>query len=216
MDEVELARLRRDYEVVGLAEPMLPADPLVLFHTWLGDAVRASLAEANAMVVSTVAPDGSPTSRLVLCKGADDRGFVFFTNYGSRKGRDIETSPTVSLLFPWHPIGRQVRVEGVAGRTDAAESLAYFQSRPRGAQLSALASAQSDVVADRSQLERRVAELDADYAGVEIPCPEHWGGIRVRPHAVEFWQGRRDRLHDRLRYRRDEGAASWSVDRLQP
>ncbi|MDQ1706699.1 MAG: pyridoxamine 5-phosphate oxidase [Frankiaceae bacterium] len=218
MDDLELARLRRDYELVGLDETMLPADPLELFHAWLADAVRATLAEANAMVVSTVAGDGSPSSRLVLCKGADQRGFVFFTNYGSRKGRDIEADPHVSLLFPWHPLGRQVRVDGTAARTDPAESAAYFDSRPRGAQLSALASAQSDVVATRAELEQRVVELDRRYAGSDVPRPPHWGGIRVQPQAIEFWQGRRDRLHDRLRYRRGAAVAgsAWMVERLQP
>jgi pyridoxamine 5'-phosphate oxidase len=218
MDDVDLARLRRDYEMVGLAETMLPADPLELFHAWLADAVRATLAEPNAMVVSTVAGDGSPSSRMVLCKGADGRGFVFFTNYGSRKGRDIEANPQVSLLFPWHPLGRQVRVDGTAARTDPAESAAYFDSRPRGAQLSALASAQSDLVATRAELERRVGELDRRYAGADVPRPPHWGGIRVQPQAIEFWQGRRDRLHDRLRYRHDATAtgSAWLVERLQP
>ncbi|MBV9293747.1 MAG: pyridoxamine 5'-phosphate oxidase [Frankiales bacterium] len=214
MDEVDLARLRREYEANGLAESMLPAEPLPLFRAWLHDAHNAALAEVNAMVVSTVGDDGRPSSRMVLCKVADDRGFTFFTNYRSRKAGEIASHPQVSLLFPWHPLGRQVRVEGVAERVDPAESAAYFSSRPRGAQLSALASRQSAEVADRATLEARVHELSERYAD-DVPPPDFWGGIRVVPDTIEFWQGRRDRLHDRLVYRR-EPAGSWSVVRLQP
>lgn len=216
MDEVELAALRRDYELAGLDEAMLPAEPIELFHAWLHAAVSAALAEANAMVVSTVAPGGSPSSRMVLCKAADRRGFVFFTNYDSRKAREIAANPRVSLLFPWHSLGRQVRVEGLAGQVEPAESSAYFHSRPRGAQVSAVASEQSAPVASRAELERRVAAIEAQYAGADVPWPAHWGGIRVVPLAVEFWQGRRDRLHDRLRYRRDHPDSPWTTERLQP
>jgi len=214
MDEVDLARLRREYEAAGLSESMLPAEPLPLFRKWLHDAHNAALAEVNAMVVSTVGDDGRPSSRMVLCKVADERGFTFFTNYSSRKASEIARRPQVSLLFPWHPLGRQVRVEGVAERIDPAESAAYFTSRPRGAQLSALASRQSAEVDDRGTLEARVRELSEQYAG-DVPPPDFWGGIRVVPDSIEFWQGRRDRLHDRLVYRR-ESPASWSVVRLQP
>jgi pyridoxamine 5'-phosphate oxidase len=151
---------------------------------------------------------------MVLCKVADARGFAFFTNYGSRKAQELEAHQRVALLFPWHPLGRQIRVEGTAARTERAESEAYFATRPRGAQLSAWASDQSSPIADRRGLERRVATLTSDYEGRDIPCPPHWGGIRVAPHAIEFWQGRRDRLHDRLAYRRREGG--WDVVRLSP
>jgi len=214
MDEVDLARLRRDYAEAGLDEAELPAEPLVLFREWLRCAVDAALAEANAMVVSTVGAEGAPSSRMVLCKQADARGFTFFTNYDSRKGRELDANPRASLLFPWHPLGRQIRVEGRAELIDRAESEAYFASRPRGAQLSASASAQSSVVVDRASLERRVAELEVEYDGRDVPCPPRWGGIRVVPELIEFWQGRPDRLHDRLVYRRaDDG---WIVVRLAP
>ena len=214
MDEVELARLRADYAEAGLDEAAAPADPLVLFHDWLDCAAEAKLAEVNAMVLGTVDDVGRPSSRMVLCKGADARGFTFFTNYHSRKAGEIAAHPQVSLLFPWHPLGRQVRVEGTAEHVERSESEAYFASRPRGAQLSAWASAQSSVVADRGELERRVAELETEYDGRDVPCPPHWGGIRVVADTIEFWQGRRDRLHDRLVYRRS--GDGWDVVRLAP
>jgi pyridoxamine 5'-phosphate oxidase len=216
MDEVELARLRREYEAVGLAEDQLPGEPLALFHEWLDCAAQAKLAEVNAMVLTTVDTAGAPSSRMVLCKAVDARGFVFFTNYDSRKAREIAEQPRVALLFPWHPLGRQVRVEGSAGQVTRAESQTYFATRPRGAQLSAWASAQSSVVAGRGALEARMAEVELTYDGGDVPCPPHWGGIRVVPQVVEFWQGRADRLHDRLVYRRADDASPWSVVRLAP
>jgi len=216
MDSVDLARLRREYSAAGLAESDLPASPLELWRRWLADAVAAELAEANAMVLSTVDPDGAPSSRMVLCKGADDDGFVFFTNYGSRKARAILASPRVALLFPWHPLGRQIRVEGVAAKTSYDESAAYFASRPRGAQLSAAASRQSTVVPSRSALESAVSEVVSAVGDGPVPLPDDWGGYRVSPYVVEFWQGRPDRLHDRLVYRRTSEFSGWSVDRLAP
>jgi pyridoxamine 5'-phosphate oxidase len=211
---VDLARLRSDYQAAGLSKAELPPQPLSLWRTWLIDAQAAGLAEANAMVVSTVDPDGRPSSRTVLCKGADDRGFVFFTNYSSRKGVAIAANASVALLFPWHSLSRQVIVNGVASRLPRAESEAYFATRPRGAKLSATASSQSQMVEDRATLEAHVSEVSAQYDGVEVPCPPGWGGFLVAPETVEFWQGRHDRLHDRLRY--VAVGAGWRIERLSP
>jgi pyridoxamine 5'-phosphate oxidase len=217
MDLAELARLRRDYESSGIDVGSLPETPFELWRDWLGDAEAAGVAEINAVVVSTVDADGTPSSRTVLCKGADADGFVFFSNYDSHKGHAIAADPRVSMLFPWHPLARQVIVSGEAGRVERAESEAYFASRPRGAQLSAWASRQSSVVADRAELERSWDEVEQRFAGGDVPCPPHWGGFRVVPAVVEFWQGRRDRLHDRLVYRRAPAEPSgWAIERLAP
>jgi pyridoxamine 5'-phosphate oxidase len=211
---IDLARLRNEYQAAGLARRDLPDAPIVLWRRWLADAQAAGVAEINAMVVSTVDPDGAPASRTVLCKAADDDGFVFFTNYLSRKGVALGGEPRISLLFPWHQLSRQVIVNGVAVPVVRAESESYFATRPRGAQISAWASEQSSVVANRDLLERHTEVVEERYAGRDVPCPPHWGGFRVRPTTVEFWQGRNDRLHDRLRYRAD--ASGWAVERLSP
>jgi pyridoxamine 5'-phosphate oxidase len=210
----DLAALRRDYESDGIDVEKLPAEPLPLWQRWLHDAEAAQVAEINAMIVSTVDADGTPSSRTVLCKAASPDGFVFYTNYTSRKGEAIAADGRVSLLFPWHQLSRQVIVSGRAERVPRAQSAAYFASRPRGSQISAVASAQSMVIAGRELLEQRVAELEREYDGHDVPCPASWGGYLVRPQTVEFWQGRHDRLHDRIRYRaRGDG---WQVERLSP
>ncbi len=210
-----LAAMRRDYRNAGLEPQDLAADPVTQFRHWLADAVTAGLDEPNAMVLATVGEDGLPHQRTVLLKAVDQRGFVFFTNYGSRKGRDIAVNPAVSLLFPWHPLGRQVIVGGTAQRVGPQENAEYFHSRPWGAQIGAWASRQSTVIAGRSVLDERVAELRRRYPeGAQLPTPDFWGGFRVRAATVEFWQGRADRLHDRLRYRWDGGG--WVVERLSP
>jgi pyridoxamine 5'-phosphate oxidase len=187
----------------------LETDPLRQFQKWFDDATDVVLVR-EAMAVATATADGSPSVRMVLLKAADDRGLVFFTHYASRKGRELETNPQAALLFHWDPLGRQVRVEGRVERVSAEESDAYFATRPAGARIGAHASRQSEVLADRGELERRVAEL----AEAELTRPESWGGFRVVPEAWEFWQHRDDRLHDRFRYTRSTGA--WLIERLYP
>jgi pyridoxamine 5'-phosphate oxidase len=215
------AAMRKQYQEAGLGEADLADDPYEQFARWFADAVKAAgngaLTEANAMVVSTASPDGVPSSRTVLLKGYDQRGFVFYTNYGSHKGRDLAANPQVSLLFPWHPLARQVIVGGRAERVPAEETAAYFHSRPRGSQLGAWASRQSSVIASRAVLEEAYAELAARWPeGTQVPVPPFWGGFRVEPATVEFWQGRANRLHDRLRYVYDVAGGGWSVERLAP
>jgi pyridoxamine 5'-phosphate oxidase len=190
------------------------ADPLALFRSWLDEARSAAGYDAEAMALATATPDGAPSVRMVLLKGVDERGLVFFTNYSSRKGRELEQNPHAALLFHWQPLGRQVRVEGPVSRVDRAESEAYARSRPRQSQLSALASPQSQVVPDREWLERRVAELDREHPEGELPLRDDWGGFRVAPEAWEFWQNRDNRLHDRHQYTRT--ADGWRVERLAP
>ena len=212
-----LASLRREYGVAGLAEADADPDPFAMFHRWFADAESAGLHEPNAMVVATVAPDGQPSARTVLLKGLTDDGFAFYTNTASRKGCDLAAEPRCALLFPWHQLERQVRVEGVAVPLPEADVAAYFASRPRPSQLGAHASHQSRVVAGREELAAAYAEVEERYAGRDVPVPEEWGGYRVRPERIEFWQGRPGRMHDRLRYRRDRSAeGSWVVERLAP
>jgi pyridoxamine 5'-phosphate oxidase len=189
-------------------------DPLTLFQSWLDEARAAEGYDAEAMAVATATPDGAPSARMVLLKGFDERGIVFFTNYGSRKGDELAANPRAALLFHWPAIGRQVRIEGPVSRVDRADSEAYARSRPRQSQLSALASPQSRPVPDREWLERRVEELDREHAGAELPVRDDWGGYRVEPEAWEFWQHRDNRLHDRHRYERD--GDGWRVERLAP
>jgi pyridoxamine 5'-phosphate oxidase len=191
----------------------LDADPLEQFRAWFHEAER-TLRAPEAMALATATPEGAPSLRMVLMKGVDERGFVFFTGYESRKGRELAANPRAALLFYWDPLGRQVRVEGRLERTTPAETEAYFHTRPRGAQIAALASRQSEVLPDRAELERRVAELEAEHDGREVPVPPAWGGFRLEPDAYEFWQHRENRLHDRFRYR-PEGDG-WTIERLSP
>lgn len=210
--------MRREYEAGGLSEDDAPDEPFALFADWFAAAVRAAAAdaagEANAMVVSTVGTDGRPSSRTVLLKGFSDEGFVFFTNYGSRKGSELASSPACALLFGWYALQRQVRIEGSAEQVGQAESEAYFATRPRESQLGAWASHQSRVVAGRAELEEAYEEVARRFEGDDVPCPPFWGGYRVRPERFEFWQGRRGRMHDRLAYELADGG--WARTRLAP
>jgi pyridoxamine 5'-phosphate oxidase len=205
---------RAAYQAAGLDARDVSADPIEQFGRWYADVLDAALHEPEAVVLSTVDAAGRPSSRYVLCKLVDERGFTFHTNYTSRKGADLEATGVGSLLFPWHWLGRQVRVEGAVGRVSPAESDLYFATRARGSQVGAWASEQSSPLADRAELERRVAEVEARFEGRAIPRPPHWGGFRLVPEVVELWQGRADRLHDRLRYTRD--GAGWRLTRLSP
>jgi pyridoxamine 5'-phosphate oxidase len=208
-----LAGMRQEYMAEGLDVADLDPDPLVAFASWLQEVAAAGLAEPNAMVVSTGGRDGAPSSRMALLKSLDERGFVFFTNYTSRKATELDSNPHVCLLFPWHPLRRQVIVSGTAARLPAPESAAYFGSRPRASQLGAWASRQSQVLATRAELDERFDELARRWPD-EVPTPDFWGGYLVVPEEIEFWQGRASRLHDRLCFVRCP--AGWTISRLAP
>jgi pyridoxamine 5'-phosphate oxidase len=213
--DLDPATMRKQYRSQIVTEDSLADDPMEQFTRWFQQAADAHVFEPNAMVLSTADAEGRPSSRTVLLKQFGHRGFVFYTNYGSRKGREIDANPYVALLFPWHPIARQVVVTGTASRTGRDETAAYFRSRPHGSQLGAWASEQSRVIGSRAELDRRYAELAARYPeGEQVPVPPEWGGVRVVPDAVEFWQGHENRMHDRLRYVRE--GEKWRVERLCP
>lgn len=213
---MSLADMRRDYQQNGLREEDLVADPIRQFQVWMDVAIAAELPEPNAMTLATATLDGRPSARMVLLKEIDQTGFVFFTNYLSRKGQEIAANPYVALVVFWVELERQIRVEGRIAPLAAAASDAYFHSRPRGSQLGSAASPQSQVVTSRDDLELRVQHLSDQYPEQIIPRPSHWGGYHVTPATIEFWQGRTNRLHDRLRYRRVTEADPWQIERLAP
>jgi pyridoxamine 5'-phosphate oxidase len=197
-----------------LLEGDVDRDPLVQFGRWFGEAERAAIRAPGAMALATASAEGIPSARMVLLKGFDEQGFVFYTGYVSRKADELAANPWAALLFDWDALGRQVRIEGRVEPVARDESEAYFHSRPRPSQLAAAASRQSAVLAGREELEARVAELEREYEGRDVPLPEHWGGYRLVPASYEFWQHREDRLHDRLRYRLTDGG--WRIERLSP
>jgi pyridoxamine 5'-phosphate oxidase len=198
-----------------LLEGDLARDPVTQFRTWFRAAEDAAVSLPETVILATATVDGAPSARAVLLKGVDERGFAFFTNRESRKGRELAENPRAALVFLWPALGRQVRIEGRVAALDEAEAEAYFRTRPRGSRIGAWASPQSSVLPSREELERRVAEADAAHPGEDVPLPPFWGGYRVEPESVEFWQHRESRLHDRLRYRRGEGGG-WIVERLAP
>jgi pyridoxamine 5'-phosphate oxidase len=203
-----------DERALDLAD--VDRDPVVQFRRWFDEAVVAGVPEPEAMCLASVAADGTPSARMVLLKQVDSRGFAFFTNYRSQKGRELAAHPRAALVWRWFPLERQVRVTGTSQLLAADESDPYFATRPRGAQIGAWASPQSEVLASRAELEARVAEVATRFGDGPIPRPPWWGGIRVVPETVEFWQGRPSRLHDRLRYRRGPGESGWAIERLAP
>jgi pyridoxamine 5'-phosphate oxidase len=212
---MSIADLRRDYARARLDEKDVSHDPFVEFARWFAEAQEAEVPEPNAMTLATATADGEPAARIVLLKGFDERGFVFFTDYRSRKGGELEANPRAALVFFWHELERQVRITGAVTKTSAAESEEYFRSRPLGSRLGAWVSHQSRVIPSRDVLEQDLKAVEQRFGEGDVPLPGHWGGYRVVPEAIEFWQGRQSRLHDRIRYVRD-GGKGWRVERLSP
>jgi pyridoxamine 5'-phosphate oxidase len=211
---ISVADLRREYARARLDEGNVSPDPMTEFARWFDEAVKAEVQEPNAMTLATAGQDSAPSARIVLLKGFDERGFVFFTDYRSQKGTELEQNPRAALVFYWPELERQIRITGGTEPVGRAESEAYFRTRPRGSRISAWVSHQSQVIGSRKLLEERVPELEKRYPGEDVPLPPYWGGIRLAPRTVEFWQGRTSRLHDRIRYTRD--AQGWRIERLSP
>ncbi len=211
---MSIADIRTEYRQRSLSERDMAEDPIVQFLNWFDEALTAHVAEPNAMCLATATPDGRPSARMVLLKGADAQGFVFYTDFRSRKGRELTENPNAALCFHWEDLQRQVRVAGAVQHLSRAESDDYFQSRPRGSRIGAWSSVQSTELASREVLAQALKENERRFSGSAIPLPDHWGGFRVVPDELEFWQGRPDRLHDRFQYRR--GSGDWTMRRLSP
>ena len=212
---LNIAELRHDYVAHGLRRADLDPDPIRQFGQWFGEAAAADIRDVNAMSLATATTDGGPSARIVLLKAISERGFVFFTNYASAKGRQLEQNPKAALNFFWRELERQIRIEGIVEKTTGEESEEYFHTRPTGSQLSAWASTQSEVIANREALEASLTQITERYGAGVIPLPPHWGGYRLVPATIELWQGRTNRLHDRFRYAR-QGDGSWLIERLAP
>lgn len=211
---MNVSDLRKEYSKAELSEGSVDPSPVTQFERWFDEAVKSELLEPNAMVLGTVDTSGVPYQRSVLLKAFDDRGFVFYTNYNSRKSRHISQNKKVSLLFPWYGLERQVAIVGEAEKVTSRESLNYFMSRPKGSQLGAWVSQQSQVISSRSILEMKLAEMKRKFSEGKIPLPDFWGGFRVKPQSIEFWQGRQNRLHDRIIYEKE--GENWNISRLSP
>ncbi|SDT88199.1 Pyridoxamine 5'-phosphate oxidase [Verrucomicrobium sp. GAS474] len=216
LNDIAVSSLRRDYVLRGLAEDDLDANPFRQFARWFQDAIDAKIQEPNAMIVSTVSPEGQPRGRIMLLKEFNEQGFVFFTNYQSEKARHLTANPRAGLTFSWLDLERQITIEGRAEKISRPETTAYFESRPLGSRIGAWVSNQSEVIPSREAINNKLAEVKARFATGEVPVPDHWGGYRLAPVSIEFWQGRTNRLHDRLRYRRDSLGKPWKVERLAP
>ena len=215
MDNLLLANLRKDYKAKSLDLADLQHNPLQQFDHWFQEALNSEIPEPNAMTLATATKDGKPSARIVLLKGFDEQGFVFYTNYEGRKGKEMDENPHVALVFCWLELERQIRIEGVIEKVTDFESEQYFHSRPRMSQIGSAASMQSTVIPDRKSLEDAFSTLAQTYEGKEIPRPLHWGGYRIKPDLIEFWQGRRSRLHDRMVYAKNVGG-EWEIERLAP
>ena len=209
----DIADIRKEYKLKSFQEDEVKADPFIQFNAWWGEAVESNIEEVNAMALATADRDGKPSVRIVLLKGFDTNGFIFFTNYESRKASDMDANPNVSLVLFWKELERQVRIEGEVHKIPGAESDAYFKSRPSGSQISAWCSNQSAVIDSRETLEKKSFELEKKFSDQDIPRPHFWGGYVVKPTLIEFWQGRPNRLHDRIRYKYDN---KWVIERLSP